>query len=111
MSKKVTTGDFIARAKLVPQHRGKNYDYSKVMYVTSAKNVEIICPIHGSFWQTPGSHLKGYGCSACSGRLPLTNEEMDVRLSHRPIKRIGEIRGALRKTIWGAYQKTVDRNG
>jgi very-short-patch-repair endonuclease len=25
----------------------------------------IICPEHGEFWQTPNSHLRGKGCSAC----------------------------------------------
>lgn len=42
------------------------YDYS---LITSYKNnneyVNIICPIHGEFEQTPHSHLKGYGCYKC----------------------------------------------
>ena len=57
-----TLDEFIAQAKLV---HGDKYDYSKVEYVDSYSKVCIICPIHGEFWQTPASHLKG-GCKECS---------------------------------------------
>lgn len=44
------------------------YDYSKVVYENNHKKVEIICPDHGSFWQTPSDHkLGGYGCPTCGG--------------------------------------------
>jgi hypothetical protein len=42
------------------------YDYSLVVYVNANTKVEIICPIHGSFWQTPHHHLHGDGCPRCS---------------------------------------------
>ena len=47
------------------------YDYSKVDYVNSSTNVEIICPVHGSFWQSPHVHLdisRGHpkGCPECA---------------------------------------------
>ena len=42
------------------------YNYSKVKYVNSRTKVCIICPEHGEFWQTPHSHLTGYGCKKCS---------------------------------------------
>lgn len=48
-------------------HNGK-YDYSKVTYVNSKEKVCIICPEHGEFWQAPGTHLLGCGCSKCSGQ-------------------------------------------
>lgn len=41
------------------------YDYTKVVYVSSQKNVIIICPKHGEFEQTPAQHLGGAGCRAC----------------------------------------------
>ena len=47
-------------------HPEDNYDYSKVLYVGSTVPVEIICPIHGSFFQTPVTHIHGsHGCPAC----------------------------------------------
>ena len=57
------TEDFIKKAKKV--HGDNKYDYSKVNYVHSKIEVEIICPIHGSFKQTPNSHLSGHGCREC----------------------------------------------
>lgn len=47
-------------------HNNK-YDYSliKCNYNKDSK-VPIICPIHGTFGQTIGSHLSGHGCPECS---------------------------------------------
>jgi hypothetical protein len=58
-----TTDEFIAKAKKI---HGDKYDYSKVEYVNDRTKVCIICPKHGEFWQTPNSHLNGYGCSKCA---------------------------------------------
>lgn len=57
-----TTEQFIEKAKKV--HDDK-YDYSKVNYINNRTKVCIICPIHGEFWQDPGTHLKGSGCKKC----------------------------------------------
>jgi hypothetical protein len=70
---KSTTDEFIGRVKEI--HKNK-YDYSKVNYKGSTKLVEIICPKHGVFSQTPQSHLRGEGCSRCSeskGELLINN--------------------------------------
>jgi len=72
MPKKLTTEEFIKRAREV---HGDRYDYSKVEYIGAKTKVEIICPIHGSFWQIPFSHLQGFGCSKCAGKSKLTTEE------------------------------------
>ncbi len=57
-----TTNIFITQATLI--HNNK-YDYSKVEYINNKIKVCIICPEHGEFWQTPGSHLKKHGCPNC----------------------------------------------
>ena len=54
--------DFIAQANVVHQNK---YDYSKVVYLGTDKNVLITCPIHGDFPQTPHHHLQGQGCPKC----------------------------------------------
>ena len=41
------------------------YNYDKSVYVNTSTKIEIVCPIHGSFWQTPQQHLKGNGCPKC----------------------------------------------
>lgn len=56
---------FIKRANDV--HNFK-YNYSKVVYVNARTPVEIICPIHGSFFSNPDTHLRPSGCKKC-GRI------------------------------------------
>lgn len=45
------------------------YNYSKVNYINNYTKVEIICPIHGSFFKDPRSHIDPQrygGCQSCS---------------------------------------------
>lgn len=77
-----STEEFIEKSKRI---HGDKYDYSKVNYINNREKVEIICPIHGSFYQKPNSHLSGQGCPECSGNKRLTTEEF--------IKRAREIHG------------------
>lgn len=56
---------FIEKARKV---HGNKYDYSKVEYINANTKVTIICPEHGEFEQTPGSHIYGRGCPKC-GKL------------------------------------------
>ena len=56
------TGTFVAKATKVHKNF---YDYSLVDYFDNATNIEIICPIHGVFKQSPASHLIGRGCGEC----------------------------------------------
>ena len=76
MSKRVTTADFIRRAREV---HGDRYDYSKVLYRAAIKKVTIICPEHGEFEQTPANHCTGHGCRECGGNKPLTLERFIER--------------------------------
>jgi hypothetical protein len=69
MSKKVTTQDFISRAREV---HGDRYDYSKSVYVSATTPMTIICPEHGEFQQRPVNHTMGRGCRDCAGNKPLT---------------------------------------
>lgn len=62
-SKTKTTEDFIKKAKSI---HGDRYDYSLVDYKSFFSKVQIICPIHGIFFQTPGRHLSGCGCPVCN---------------------------------------------
>lgn len=71
---------FIQRAKEV--HKDK-YDYSEIEYISTKKPVKIICPIHGPFMQCPGDHLKGWGCSKCSGKHKPTREEWIERANKK----------------------------
>jgi len=70
-SHKKTTEQFIQEAN--NKHEGA-YDYSEATYVNSHTNVKIICPQHGSFNQSPTSHLSGSGCPKCSKLKRLESE-------------------------------------
>jgi hypothetical protein len=72
MSKKLTTEEFIQKAKQI--HNDK-YDYSKVEYINTHTKICIICPEHGEFWQTPDNHLHDRGCSKCTDNYKPTTKE------------------------------------
>jgi len=75
-----TQEEFIEDAKL---RHGDRYDYSKVVYNHNNDKVEIVCKIHGSFFQQAGSHLYGTACPRCaveytnSKKKPLLSEVLD----------------------------------
>lgn len=60
--KKLTTDEFVERAKRV---HGNRYDYSHTNYITNKKQLMVKCNIHGKFKQTPNHHLSGCGCPKC----------------------------------------------
>jgi hypothetical protein len=58
--------DFIIAANKI--HKNK-YNYDFVNYINCKIAINIICPIHGFFKQTPDSHLSGHGCKLCSSEI------------------------------------------
>jgi hypothetical protein len=62
MSKRLTSEEFIYKAKLV---HGERYNYNLVKYINAKTKIKIICPIHGEFEQVPNYHLSGSGCPLC----------------------------------------------
>ena len=74
--KRNTTSEIIDRAINTLGHK---YDYSRVRYTSRRNKVEIICPEHGSFWQSPENHISGHeGCPLCSARK-VSKQESDIR--------------------------------
>jgi hypothetical protein len=41
------------------------YNYDRVNYINGRTKIDIICPDHGVFSQTPNAHLRGQGCPVC----------------------------------------------
>lgn len=70
--KKLTTAEFIDKAHIIHHNI---YNYSKSVYIVASVKIEIICNIHGSFWQAPNDHLKGRGCPSCFGNKKLSLAE------------------------------------
>jgi len=61
---KLSFDEFVERSNIVHSFK---FDYSKAAYSNLTNKIEIICPTHGSFWQTPGIHVNAkMGCRFCS---------------------------------------------
>ena len=70
--KKLTNEEFIQKAQKV---HGYRYIYTDGTYTSSNQPIKVVCPTHGLFNQIAGDHLRGFGCSACSGKKRLTTEQ------------------------------------
>lgn len=65
---------FIERAKLA---HGNKYDYSRSVYINQREKVEIICPIHGIFRQSPSNHIyHKQDCPDCGKVLAIENKKV-----------------------------------
>lgn len=65
VARRLSLGEFIHRANKV---HGFRFDYSNVEFANLlTSEVEIRCPLHGIFTQTPVNHLAGkVGCTKCN---------------------------------------------
>jgi len=93
-NQKSNTNEFIEKA--IKIHNNK-YDYSLVKYIDVHTKIFIICKTHGTFKQSPNSHLNGQRCPLCSsGRyskmaiewLNHISEEENIYIQHA--ENIGE---------------------
>lgn len=73
MYRKLTTEEFVLRANII---HNNYFNYELVQYIRTHDKVEIICPTHGIFRQSPATHLKGFGCVKCMGI------QMSINRSH-----------------------------
>ncbi|MGY8635818.1 hypothetical protein RAD15_25435 [Bradyrhizobium sp. 14AA] len=71
---RLTQQEFIDRCIAV--HDGF-YDYSTTAYQRTHDQIEIICPLHGSFSQLASNHVRGHGCRRCAGYGRTTEEFID----------------------------------
>lgn len=62
MIKVNSTSRFVEKSTII--HNNK-FDYSLSNWKRNKEKIEIICPKHGSFWQTAANHLQGNGCRDC----------------------------------------------
>lgn len=66
VSLRASKESFVKAAQLVHSRR---YSYEDVVYHNNSSKIEINCPDHGLFSQSPANHLKGQNCPHCSGAL------------------------------------------
>ena len=87
-SRTSNTEIFIEKARKI---HGDKYDYSKINYINKCTKVCIVCPEHGEFWQTPGSHTNtGNGCPLCGNK---NGSEKRLKSINIFIKQAKEIHG------------------
>lgn len=68
--------EFIKEANAI---HNNEFDYHNTHYKNCKEKVEIICRKHGSFWQSPMSHLKGTKCPMCYAELSVSKNEIEFR--------------------------------
>jgi hypothetical protein len=66
----ITHSEFVLRAE---EMHDEKYKYIGE-YKNSRTRIEIECPVHGTFSQTPSQHLKGQGCFKCRRKKPKKTE-------------------------------------
>lgn len=87
-----TVDDFITKSI---NHHGLKYDYSNIEYSDTNTKVNIICPIHGVFKQTPKHHYNGSGCPKCKnskGEKEVINILKECKINFVVQKRFTECR-------------------
>ena len=67
---------FVEEAGEIHQYK---YQYVRKTYSTREKNVEVVCPYHGSFIVRADAHVRGSGCPAC-----VVAEKEEVFKQHLP---------------------------
>lgn len=75
---RLSTQSFIEKATAL--HKGR-YSYTDVVYEGAKIHVAITCKVHGTFLQSPSSHMTGAGCKYCGWLLTtasMTSEYEDT---------------------------------
>lgn len=62
-NKKIDQNYFIEKSTKI---HNEKYSYENSIFVDRYTPVEIICPIHGIFFQKPKEHVLGSGCQKCA---------------------------------------------
>lgn len=72
---KMTFELFIIQSNII---HNDAYIYELVEFVNNNTKVDIICPNHGVFKQSPNSHIRGYKCPSCS----LNRPSIEINIDH-----------------------------
>lgn len=67
---------FVEKAR---QIHGDKYSYCVDSYKGTDRACSIICHKHGVFTVSPANHLKGQGCSVCSGHKKMENQDFLIK--------------------------------
>lgn len=83
-NKNIMKCDFEKILKRCDEIHDRKYDYSKAKEPMFFKDkIEIICPIHGSFWQRLINHYQGSECPKCALEAKTYNLEKFIEKAHQ----------------------------
>jgi very-short-patch-repair endonuclease len=97
--------DFINRSKV--NHKNK-YDYSKIQYINSKIKVNIICPLHGEFWQRPENHMRGEGCRKCGYKMVRSKRLSSIENFIQKAIKVHEYRYNYSKTFYDGSKNKIE---
>lgn len=84
---KTNTNKLIEKAEKI---HNNFYSYEKICYINNRTPIDIICPVHGIFKQTPEVHLSGHGCPECA---KIKRAEKNILTTKEFINRAKSIHG------------------
>lgn len=105
--------------KAATKTHGNRYDYSKTKYNDAKTKVIITCKEHGDFEQRPKNHVRGQGCSKCSGNnrknlLEFIHKALGVhgdRYDYNKVKYEGvKVQVIIKCPIHGEFKQTPDNH-
>ena len=86
LKRKEREEEFIKDASII--HKEK-YRYDLVYFVNKTTKVNIICPTHDVFEQTPKNHLNGHGCPYCSNVVSTQENEISDFIENELVSLLG----------------------
>lgn len=104
---RTTTEKFISKS--ISTH-GNRYDYSKAKYITKVDKIEIVCKVHGSFWQLAGNHEHGDNCPKCSKLTSYRKKSLTTEEFINTANKIHENKYDYSGTIYVNYRTPVNIN-
>ena len=85
MSRKVTTKEFIKRAKV---KHGNSYDYSSIEIDGVDNYIKVGCKKHGDFSIQPSKHMRGRGCKHCAIEARADNRRKTITKVIKDFKKV-----------------------
>jgi len=109
------TEDFIKKAQKIhflydeDGNKIPKYTYDNVDYKGALRMVNITCPLHGDFPQTPNNHLAGYeGCDTCySKRISFNTEDFITKAQKKHNNKDGTPKYTYDNVVYIANDKKV----
>lgn len=93
------------KSKAVVVHKGK-FSYPMASNFGKNSKINIVCPVHGVFSQTPASHLSGKGCRGCSDDI---NSQRCRHDTEKFIEKAKKVHGDKYGYDFVEYRRKIDK--